>query len=86
VHEFGVPIDVLWIRISRRTEDPEVPLGRFGGGQVFVMIYRGKYWQCGLVIRKGGYAEIRSQGLEAFRDRIGRIAPFLCGRLDELRD
>ena len=86
IREFGVPIDVLWMRISRKPEDPETPLGRFDRGQVFVMIYRGDYWQCGLVIPKGNYDEIRALGLEAFRRRIAVAAPFLRDRVDELRD
>jgi 2-polyprenyl-6-methoxyphenol hydroxylase-like FAD-dependent oxidoreductase len=84
VREFGVPIDVLWMRISRRDDDPAVPAGRFDRGQLFVMIYRGDYWQCGLVIAKGGYEPIRSAGLEAFRERIARAALFLRDRLGEL--
>ena len=31
--EFGVPIDVLWFRISRRGNDPEQLLGNFNYGR-----------------------------------------------------
>ena len=34
------------------------------------MLDRGDYWQCGFVIRKGAFDEIRQAGLEAFRDEI----------------
>ncbi len=85
VREFGAPIDVLWMRISRLPSDPNVPLGRFNRGKILVMIYRGDYWQCGYVIHKNGYDEIRSRGLEAFRAEILEIAPFVQNRVNELR-
>jgi 2-polyprenyl-6-methoxyphenol hydroxylase-like FAD-dependent oxidoreductase len=86
IEDLGAPIDVLWMRISRRAGDPEQLVGRFNRGIVFVMIDRGEYWQCAYVIRKGGFEEVRQQGLAAFREHIARIAPFLRGRLDELDD
>jgi 2-polyprenyl-6-methoxyphenol hydroxylase-like FAD-dependent oxidoreductase len=86
VDDIGAPIDVLWLRISRAADDPEQPLGRFDNGRVFVMIYRGDYWQCGYIIRKGGYDEIRQKGLEAFHAELVAIAPFLAGRVAELSD
>jgi len=85
VRDLGAPMDVLWMRISRLASDPEVPFGRFARGQVLVLIYRGEYWQCGLVIPKGGFEEIREQGLDALRRRIADLAPFLADRLTELR-
>ncbi len=42
VHDLGSPIDVLWMRISRRADDPFIPLGRFDRGHILVMIYRGR--------------------------------------------
>jgi 2-polyprenyl-6-methoxyphenol hydroxylase-like FAD-dependent oxidoreductase len=86
VEDLGSPIDVLWMRISRRAGDPEQLVGRFNRGIVFVMIDRGEYWQCAYVIRKGGFEEVRLKGLQEFHDNIARIAPFLRGRLGELDD
>ncbi|WP_435008851.1 FAD-dependent oxidoreductase [Tundrisphaera lichenicola] len=85
VEDVAAPIDVLWMRISRLPTDPDQPLGRFGSGQVFVMIYRGDYWQCGYVIPKGEIDELRREGLPAFRESILKIAPFLGGRVEELK-
>jgi len=45
------------------------------------MIDRGTYWQCAYVIRKGGIEQVRERGLEAFRESIAALAPFLAGRL-----
>src|SRR5438445_4384575 len=86
VEDVGAPIDVLWMRLSRRPNDPDQPLGRFDRGKILVMIYRGDYWQCGFIIPKGGYDEVRRRGLDAFRREVAEIVPFLADRVDELRD
>ena len=86
VRDLGAPIDVLWMRLPRLPDDRNVPLGRIGAGYIFVMIERGDYFQCAFVVRKGGYAAVKAKGLQAFRDRIRAIAPFLGDRVDTLRD
>ena len=53
VDDLGAPIDVLWMRLSRRPSDGAEPLGRIGAGKILVMIDRGDYWQCAYVIPKG---------------------------------
>jgi 2-polyprenyl-6-methoxyphenol hydroxylase-like FAD-dependent oxidoreductase len=86
VEELGAPMDVLWFRLSRSADDPEQTMGRFVAGAVFVMINRGDYWQCGLVVPKGALEQIRGEGLERFRSRVGRLAPFASDRTSELKD
>jgi 2-polyprenyl-6-methoxyphenol hydroxylase-like FAD-dependent oxidoreductase len=86
IEELGAPIDVLWMRLTRSPHDPGQTFGYLGGGQAFVMLDRGDYWQCGLVIGKGGFDRIRQQGIEAFRERIGAIVPFMRDRVGELKD
>jgi 2-polyprenyl-6-methoxyphenol hydroxylase-like FAD-dependent oxidoreductase len=86
VENLGAPIDVLWMRLPRRPEDPDQPLGRFDRGRVFVMLFRGDYWQCGFVIPKGGYEVIQEKGIQSFREDIAEIAPFMHDRVSELRD
>jgi 2-polyprenyl-6-methoxyphenol hydroxylase-like FAD-dependent oxidoreductase len=86
VDELGAPIDVLWMRLSRRPSDSRNPLGHFDRGKVFVMLDREDYWQCGYVIPKGSFDEIRQRGLPAFRDTIVEIAPFMRDRVGELGD
>ncbi len=61
--EFGVPIDVLWMRISKKQGDPEQSFGFFQHGKLLVLLDRGDYWQCGFVIPKGGFDEIKAGGL-----------------------
>ena len=84
VMDLGAPMDVLWMRISRLPSDPGQTLGRVEAGRLFVMIDRQDYWQCGLVIPKGGMNEIRERGIEQFREDIARLAPFLRDRVTEL--
>ena len=83
--DFGAPMDVLWMRIPRKSTDPAQLLGRIDYGQIFVLIDRGDYWQSGLVVRKGAYEEIRKRGLPSLRDDIKRLAPFLADRVDTLK-
>ena len=84
--DFGVPIDVLWMRLSKRPDDPTSTLGRFQPGRVLVTLDHGDYWQCAYVIPKGGFAALQARGLQALRDDIAAIAPFTRDRLGELRD
>lgn len=86
VVNIGAPIDVLWMRLSKRPDDAAETGGRVNYGAILVMLDRGDYWQCAYVIAKGGYDAIRARGLAAFRDQIARIAPFLGDRLGELKD
>ncbi len=84
--EFGVPIDVLWMRMSRRPDDPAQTFGFFNNGTLFVALNRHEYWQCALVIPKGGYEGVQAAGLPAFHRRIADIAAFLTDRVKELAD
>lgn len=84
VTELGVPIDVLWFRISRKTSDPESALGNVNYGKVLILINRGDYFQAGLIIPKGSFDQIQQNGLEDFRRTIIRIALFLEDRVAEL--
>ncbi len=86
VIDFGAPIDVLWMRVSRSASDPDVTLGRFRDGKILVTLDRGDYWQCAYVIAKGEFDAIRQRGMGAFREDIASVAPFLRERLDELKD
>jgi 2-polyprenyl-6-methoxyphenol hydroxylase-like FAD-dependent oxidoreductase len=86
VMSLGAPIDVLWMRLSRREGDPPQTGGFANFGQLLVMLDRGDYWQCAFVIHKDGFASVRERGLDAFRANLLRLAPFLRDRVDELRE
>jgi 2-polyprenyl-6-methoxyphenol hydroxylase-like FAD-dependent oxidoreductase len=85
VETFGSPIDVLWMRISRKPGDPPQTFGHIDSGRILVMIQRGEYWQCAFVIPKGAFDAIREKGLGEFRENIVRLQPFLRGREQELK-
>jgi 2-polyprenyl-6-methoxyphenol hydroxylase-like FAD-dependent oxidoreductase len=84
VIEHGVPIDVLWFRISRKPGDPAQVLGNVNYGKALILIDRSDYYQAGLIIPKGSYNGIQARGLDAFRATIDRIAPWLGERVDEI--
>jgi 2-polyprenyl-6-methoxyphenol hydroxylase-like FAD-dependent oxidoreductase len=84
--ETGSPIDVLWFRVSRKTNDPEQVLGNLNYGKALILINRGDYFQSGLIVPKGSFEEMKRNGLDAFRNVIRQIAPYLGDRVDELRD
>ncbi|HYK54316.1 MAG TPA: FAD-dependent oxidoreductase [Candidatus Eremiobacteraceae bacterium] len=86
VLELGAPIDVLWFRLSKRPGEEHETFGNIAAGGILVAIDRLEYYQCALVIKKGGFDLIRSRGLDEFRQTVGRIAPFLSDRVGELRD
>lgn len=84
--EFGVPIDVLWFRIRRNTEDPEQLFGNINYGRALVLINRGDYFQAGLIIRKDSFEDIKMASMGAFHETIARIAPYLKDRIHELQE
>jgi 2-polyprenyl-6-methoxyphenol hydroxylase-like FAD-dependent oxidoreductase len=83
--DLGAPIDVLWMRITRKPDDPEQTLGRFRAGTILVTLNRGDYWQCAFVIPKGDFERIQKKGLPAFRENVEKVAPFFRGRTEELK-
>lgn len=84
--EFGSPMDVLWLRLSRRDDDPGETMGRLSAGHFFVVIDRGTHWQIADVITKGAYEQLRARGIAELRADIARLLPFLADRVDELGD
>lgn len=74
VEDLGAPMDVMWFKLKHRPGEDQAVLGRVVQGQALIMLYRGEYWQCALLIRKGAADEVKSQGLESFRARIARLA------------
>jgi len=84
--EFGVAIDALWMRISKKQDDPQQSLGFFQQGKLLVLLDRGDYWQCGFVIPKGGFGDIKAGGLQQLQNDIASFAGFLRDRVAELDD
>ncbi len=86
VQDFGVPIDVLWFRVSKSVDIPDPALGIIKNGKMMVAIDRGDYFQCGYIIRKGAFEEIKQRGLEAFCEDVRNMAPFMRANVSEIDD
>ncbi len=84
--DYGVPIDVLWLRLPRPGKPMPDTLGYVGAKSMVITIPRPGYLQCGLLIPKGSFERIRSEGLPAFRDSIAHAAPRLAEVVGTLTD
>ena len=82
------PMDVLWFRLPKRENDRiEAGVGgRVGLGRLAILIGRHDHWQCGFVIPKGTYREVREAGIEEFREAIIGLIPELKDRVSLLTD
>ncbi len=74
VQQLGAPMDVMWFKLKHRAGEDQAVLGRIEAGQGLIMLYRGDYWQCALIIRKGTAEQVKAQGLDVFRERVARLA------------
>ena len=86
VSSLGAPMDVLWMRVSRRPADPGATFGRIDTGRILALLNREDYWQLAYVIPKDAADELRRQDVEVLRADLARLAPFLADRVNELRD
>lgn len=84
VTDIGAPIDVLWLRLPRRPDDPPDSMGSVTRGAFLAMIARQDYWQCGYVIAKGSADRLRDAGIHAFRARLVQAAPIFTDRVDSI--
>ena len=50
------------------------------------MLERTDHWQLGHVMPKGSYQQLHAAGIEAFRQTIAGIVPWLAGRVAELKE
>ena len=82
--DFGAPMDVLWMRVSRRPDDPPDLFGQIDAGRMLVMIARGDYWQCALLIPKGSFDAVRQRGIAALHESLLGLSPWLGERVREL--
>ena len=86
IMDLGAPIDVLWLRLSKKPDDPGQTFGNIAPGGILVAIDRRDYYQCAFVIQKGGFTAIQARGIEAFRETVATLAPFLRDRVTEIED
>jgi 2-polyprenyl-6-methoxyphenol hydroxylase-like FAD-dependent oxidoreductase len=83
---FGVPIDVLWFNLPKPPDPPPPTLGYISAQGMVLTIDRGDRYQSGMVIRKGGFDELRTAEVDALQARIVGAAPFLRPVVANLSD
>jgi 2-polyprenyl-6-methoxyphenol hydroxylase-like FAD-dependent oxidoreductase len=84
VEEIGAPMDVLWFRASRGSNEESV-FARIEAGQMMVTLDRGTYWQCAYVIPKGQYDAVKARGLDAFRAGVVTLAPNIKSGIGDVK-
>ena len=84
-NNLGAPMDVLWMRLSRRPGDGSEVFGHVDGNRMFIMLDRGDYWQCAFLIPKGSADELMKTDIAAFRGIILEMSPWLGDRVNELK-
>jgi 2-polyprenyl-6-methoxyphenol hydroxylase-like FAD-dependent oxidoreductase len=81
------PMDVVWIRFTKKPSDPTECAEIFvGGGRFAVVLDRGDAWQIGYCILKGSFSALKTAGIEALRTAVGEQVPWLADRVGEIRD
>lgn len=81
------PMDVLWFRLPRRSDDPRDQITFFVGGGLFIFLLdRGDEWQVGYALVKGTFAEAKAAGLETLRADLARQVPWVADRVETIRD
>ncbi|HZD88835.1 MAG TPA: FAD-dependent oxidoreductase, partial [Pseudolabrys sp.] len=86
VDGLGAPMDILWFRMSRKASDETETFGHVEAGRMFIMLNRNDYWQCAYIIPKDGFGKVKAAGLDAFRDSVVAMSPFLRDRVQEICD
>ena len=81
-------MDVLWLVLPRRDDEPAADLSgfRIGRGRLVVVLARARQWQLGYTILKGNHRSVREAGLDALRSELAALLPELADRMDAIRD
>jgi 2-polyprenyl-6-methoxyphenol hydroxylase-like FAD-dependent oxidoreductase len=86
VEDLGAPMDALWFWLPKRPDDPIKTTSSLEAGRSIVLMDRGDYWQCALMILKGSIDETRRAGLPALRAEVAHLVPTFADRVDTLAD
>jgi 2-polyprenyl-6-methoxyphenol hydroxylase-like FAD-dependent oxidoreductase len=84
-HEYPVPIDAWWFRLSRNTDRTMSGLMlNIKATEMAIALPREGYYQIAYIARKGSDPRLRAEGVEAFRRRIANVVPSLADRVDQI--
>jgi 2-polyprenyl-6-methoxyphenol hydroxylase-like FAD-dependent oxidoreductase len=75
IRDYPVPFDVCWFRLPRDQQAQYSLIPRTKPGRALIMIPREGYFQIAYLIPKGGYADLRARGLDAFHRDLAEMVP-----------
>ncbi len=86
--ELSSSIDICWISIPRRDDDPVMSGLELMAepGHSLAVLGQGSGWQIGFTIPADTFGELRSRGVEPLRALLGRRLPWLGERIELLAD
>ncbi|TVT17307.1 FAD-dependent oxidoreductase, partial [Amycolatopsis acidiphila] len=82
--EFPVPVDTWWFRLPREGDERATLVPGMRDGHFAVVIPREGYFQIAYLAGKGLDAQLRAEGLDAFRARIAEVLPEFADRVGKL--
>ena len=75
-------MEILWFRLPRRADDQHDEAAiDVGPSEVIAVLGRPHEWQFGYVGPPGRYRQVKAAGIEAFRQSIGSVLPWLGERV-----
>ena len=81
------PMEVIWLRLPRRPDDrPDEATLYLGSRQIVVVLGRTREWQVGAVLPKGGYQQLKTEGMSALQQSIGSTVAWLGDRVRLVND
>jgi 2-polyprenyl-6-methoxyphenol hydroxylase-like FAD-dependent oxidoreductase len=81
------PMELLWFRLPRRAEDRyDSAAIAVGSRQLIVVLARTQEWQFGYIGTRGRFRALKAQGIEAFRQSVVDVLPWLGDRVSAIRD
>ena len=87
--DFPVPFDTWWCRVPRPEGDDTETSGiaaRIKDHRFMLTINRGDYFQIAYFQRKGTDAELRAEGVAAFRNRLANLMPELANEVQTIKE
>lgn len=86
IEKQGVPIDVLWFSLPRKSYDSDETQAKILPGSILIMINRDSYWQCAFVIGNDEFSKLKAQGLAHFQKQITLSSGFEAERMRDIDD
>lgn len=85
--QYRVPYEVWWFRLTHPEDNHDrrpTLMPMISGSDILLSMTREGYDQLAYLAPTGSADRLRAEGIDAFRQRIGRLRPDLTDRLDEI--